>query len=341
MSAKKKSGNGLAALLIADRFSDRNEPKKYIQRNSITEYTGLSMLSERLSVENKSIENSKDKTTENPIEAKYGELIYSLNYDLSIPPRVPFCDIEKGEYKKVEEFVFNRWKSTNSSKIFERNIEIWRQFWLTCERSETIAQIIDSRNPNFFINDDIYKMYPTKKHVIFYNKCDLSESFSKLQEYSHIPSYEYSAKTDVFEYDLIGTIGLIGYPNVGKSSTINLILNQKKVRVSSTPGKTKYLQTIETPHFTLFDCPGLVFPKHEKIDLVLMGILNIDQIPDLCKYEHHIVEKVGENKIKAFYKLFTDEEYVLSAMGAEKGWIKSKCLKEIVKNFTAGLIPYN
>ena len=37
-------------------------------------------------------------------------------------------------------------------------------------------------------------------------------------------------------------VGFIGYPNVGKSSTINKLLNSKKVRVSETPGKTKHFQ---------------------------------------------------------------------------------------------------
>jgi len=36
--------------------------------------------------------------------------------------------------------------------------------------------------------------------------------------------------------------GLVGYPNVGKSSTINALLTYKKVSVSSTPGKTKHFQ---------------------------------------------------------------------------------------------------
>lgn len=38
------------------------------------------------------------------------------------------------------------------------------------------------------------------------------------------------------------TIGLVGYPNVGKSSTINSLLAEKKVSVSATPGKTKHFQ---------------------------------------------------------------------------------------------------
>ncbi|XP_076974035.1 large subunit GTPase 1 homolog isoform X2 [Tamandua tetradactyla] len=38
------------------------------------------------------------------------------------------------------------------------------------------------------------------------------------------------------------TVGLVGYPNVGKSSTINTIMGNKKVSVSATPGHTKHFQ---------------------------------------------------------------------------------------------------
>lgn len=40
----------------------------------------------------------------------------------------------------------------------------------------------------------------------------------------------------------VTTVGMVGYPNVGKSSTINTLLTYKKVSVSSTPGKTKHFQ---------------------------------------------------------------------------------------------------
>ena len=55
--------------------------------------------------------------------------------------------------------------------------------------------------------------------------------------------------------------GFIGYPNVGKSSTINVLWQSKKVNVSSTPGKTKHFQTLILPderRVMLCDCPGLV-----------------------------------------------------------------------------------
>lgn len=37
-------------------------------------------------------------------------------------------------------------------------------------------------------------------------------------------------------------VGLTGYPNVGKSSTINALFGSKKTAVAATPGKTKHFQ---------------------------------------------------------------------------------------------------
>jgi ribosome biogenesis GTPase A len=86
-------------------------------------------------------------------------------------------------------------------------------------------------------------------------------------------------------------VGMVGYPNVGKSSTINVIYGTKKTTVSSTPGKTKHFQTLrvdldETPHESdqfelwLCDCPGLVFPSlvSTKAHMVVNGLLPIDTL---------------------------------------------------------------
>lgn len=39
-------------------------------------------------------------------------------------------------------------------------------------------------------------------------------------------------------------VGMVGYPNVGKSSVINALFGSKKTSVASTPGKTKHFQTL-------------------------------------------------------------------------------------------------
>lgn len=101
-------------------------------------------------------------------------------------------------------------------------------------------------------------------------------------------------------------VGLVGYPNVGKSSTINALIGEKKVSVSSTPGKTKHFQTINlSDTITLCDCPGLVFPQFAttKAALICDGILPIDQMREYTGPVAMIVKQITREVIEATYGL--------------------------------------
>ncbi|KAI0749172.1 P-loop containing nucleoside triphosphate hydrolase protein [Irpex lacteus] len=101
-------------------------------------------------------------------------------------------------------------------------------------------------------------------------------------------------------------IGLVGYPNVGKSSTINSLLGEKKVSVSSTPGKTKHFQTIQlSPTLVLCDCPGLVFPQFAttRADLVCDGVLPIDQLREHTGPTALVVKRIPKEVLEAIYGL--------------------------------------
>ncbi|EFP80055.1 uncharacterized protein PGTG_05280 [Puccinia graminis f. sp. tritici CRL 75-36-700-3] len=101
-------------------------------------------------------------------------------------------------------------------------------------------------------------------------------------------------------------VGLVGYPNVGKSSTINALVGAKKVSVSSTPGKTKHFQTIHlSPEVILCDCPGLVFPQFAstKAELVCDGVLPIDQMREHTGPISLITQRIPKEVLEATYGL--------------------------------------
>ncbi|KAF9976178.1 hypothetical protein BGZ73_009032 [Actinomortierella ambigua] len=102
----------------------------------------------------------------------------------------------------------------------------------------------------------------------------------------------------------VSTIGLVGYPNVGKSSTINALLGEHAVSVSSTPGKTKHFQTIHlTPTQILCDCPGLVFPSFATTqgDMVCNGVLPIDQLREYTGSVGLVSKRIPKEVLEAIY----------------------------------------
>lgn len=99
-------------------------------------------------------------------------------------------------------------------------------------------------------------------------------------------------------------VGMVGYPNVGKSSTVNAMVGAKKTSVAAMPGKTKHFQTLNIGEgLCVCDSPGLVFPQYaaSKEDLVAAGVMPIDQLTDGRAAVEVITRKVPKRQIEETY----------------------------------------
>ncbi|GIQ89857.1 nucleolar GTP-binding protein 2, partial [Kipferlia bialata] len=57
------------------------------------------------------------------------------------------------------------------------------------------------------------------------------------------------------------SVGFVGYPNVGKSSVINTLVETAACKIAPIPGETKVWQYVTlTKRIYLIDCPGVVYP---------------------------------------------------------------------------------
>lgn len=144
------------------------------------------------------------------------------------------------------------------------------------------------------IVEDDYKIYSRNELI------SLIKDYSKGKEKNH--------NSNAF------LIGFIGYPNVGKSSVINVLMKKKKVGVAMMPGKTKHYQTLFLPddsELCLMDCPGLVFPSftHSKADLVLNGISPIDKIVDYLSPIQLAIINIPKVRLEEFYKIKLPDLY--------------------------------
>ena len=108
-----------------------------------------------------------------------------------------------------------------------------------------------------------------------------AEAGAELMEAAEFLSGESVAATKATLQQLCVSIGIVGEPNLGKSSFINALFGSRVVSRSSTPGHTKHLQSMYLNRTTaVIDCPGVVFPK---VDVppglqVLLGSIPISQL---------------------------------------------------------------
>ena len=83
---------------------------------------------------------------------------------------------------------------------------------------------------------------------------------------------------------------IVGIPNVGKSTLINLLAKRKSAPVGNMPGFTRAQKWVHCDGFDLLDTPGILWPNltenNSGIKLALIGCIKEDILPreDLVKY---------------------------------------------------------
>ncbi|VEU33510.1 unnamed protein product [Pseudo-nitzschia multistriata] len=109
--------------------------------------------------------------------------------------------------------------------------------------------------------------------------------------------------------------GMVGFPNVGKSSVINVLMGNAKnahgvvrVGVAAQPGKTKHFQTLlppDRPEMLLCDCPGLVFPSFvsNTADLIAAGVFPIAQMRDWKPVMDLLCQRIPREVLNAQYSI--------------------------------------
>lgn len=159
-------------------------------------------------------------------------------------------------------------------------------------------------------------------------------------------------------------IGLVGYPNVGKSLTINALAGLKKVSVLATPGKTKHFQTINLlPELVLCDCPGLVFPNfaYSNGELVCNGVLPIDQLREHAEPAELVCLRIPKFFLEAVYGIHIPVQRkedgggdhptareLLNAYARARGYMtqghsgadEPRAARYILKDYVSGKLPY-
>lgn len=92
------------------------------------------------------------------------------------------------------------------------------------------------------------------------------------------------------------TVGIVGYPNVGKSSLINSLKRSKAAATGNTPGVTKAMQEINLDKdIILLDSPGVVLSSTDQTDsLILRSAIRVEELVDPVRPVQALINRVDK-----------------------------------------------
>lgn len=123
------------------------------------------------------------------------------------------------------------------------------------------------------------------------------------------------------------TVGIIGYPNTGKSSLINSLCRSKVAPEGARPGFTRTVQEIKLDKdVILLDCPGIVFSNTEEnsADIVLRNAVEMEKIADPVPVVDAVLRRCPRERLMELYQIpvYRSSEEFLAHVSHKIGRLK-------------------
>lgn len=149
------------------------------------------------------------------------------------------------------------------------------------------------------------------------------------------------------------SVGLIGYPNTGKSSIINTLRGKKVATIAPIPGETKVWQYVTLmKRIYLIDCPGIVPQNHHDTpqELLLRGVVRVENVEHPEQYIPLVLKRVKKHHMARTYNIsdWNDDHIQFLELLARKGGRLLKggepdvdgVAKMVLNDFMRGKIPW-
>ncbi|KAI1891141.1 hypothetical protein AGOR_G00161600 [Albula goreensis] len=147
------------------------------------------------------------------------------------------------------------------------------------------------------------------------------------------------------------TVGVVGFPNVGKSSLINSLKRARACNVGATPGVTRHLQEVHLDkHIKLLDCPGIVMATSTSdAGMILRNCMKIEQLVDPVEPVAAILRRCNKHEIMQHYGIpdFHTPLEFLALLARQQGKLRKgglpdhdKAAKSVLQDWTGGRISY-
>ena len=189
------------------------------------------------------------------------------------------------------------------------------------KKSDIVLLVLDARFPEMSNHPELESKAGGKPIIYVLNKCDLVskeevEKSKKLFRHCVFISSKDHLGTTMLKKKIMEvargekvTVGVVGYPNTGKSSMINALRGRRGASTSAMSGHTKGKQLLKVSEkIYILDTPGVLpYMENDEIKLALIGAIDFSKVkePDLVAQtlieektglvcEHYGVENEGE-----------------------------------------------
>lgn len=318
--------------------------------------------------------NKASKSTEEYEEEQERKLIEVEEYAKRVAAEsVPDPDVKEGlRYDDLKEAV--------KARVFDKgqSRRIWGELHKVIDSSDVIIQVIDARDPlgtrSKYLENFVQRECRHKHLILLLNKADLIPAWASAR-WLRVLSREYptlvfhSSITNPFgKGSLINLLrqfkalhpekksiscGLVGYPNVGKSSVINTLRGKKVSKVAPIPGETKVWQYVNLFRSVfLVDCPGVVHDstRNSEADCVLKGVVRTESLrATAAEYIPMLLTRVEKKYIVRTYGVaeWSSADDLLEKIARKAGKLLKKgepdlnCVgRMILSDFQRGKLPW-
>lgn len=207
--------------------------------------------------------------------------------------------------------------------------QYWGMTWRMIGEADVVVQVVDARFPSICRSNQVEKKVMEMENtglLIALNKSDLIPRQLLNQWIQWFRDHEGLRATGVSAKERLGTsrirqeilkltpkkyatVAIVGLPNTGKSSLINVLKGKKSAPTAPVAGHTKALQKIKVSNsLMMFDTPGVIPMKLPDKHRYLLGLLSLTKVKDPIGVAYSLYEQYEElNKgaIAEYYGLNT------------------------------------
>lgn len=240
------------------------------------------------------------------------------------------------------------------------------------KESSIILQVLDARFPHR-CRSQVIENFAEKQNkpiILVINKTDLvpryiTEKWSKIISQDlptvHISTVERQGtkilRQKILRFSKIrpALVCIVGYPNVGKSSIINVLKGRKSAPTSIRAGYTRSIRKVViSPSITMLDTPGITPTEYLTVqERVFLGTISPEDITDPDLISTFIFDQFRkQNQIKALENyigapLENSDEEILTNFALKRGLVKKgkvpqieEAARIIIRDFSKGKIKY-